>query len=305
MDFSKHLFHCSSLGYIMSDPKGGTNLEKYNKARTIRTKKLEDVQKMSEGAIKGRQKILDQCEKLKTRIEELELIKDMPTLSDSCKTHLCDLYTVAKYGRHENIKSKYLEKGLHMEEDAITLYGKFKGGTYYEKNQIRLSNEFITGEMDFEDEDGVINDTKVNWSIFQFVRVAAKKIKPLYWWQLDGYMWLWGKKKARLIYALLDTPQHLIKREEVKLMYELFGSQQLYDMASTEEKDLFEDAKCELTSNHTYGDIPLNERIRLFEVEYDQSRIDKIEQRVKDCRWFLQQLENGIPFDDEEMEEAA
>lgn len=285
MDFSNFTFRCSSLGYIMADGKGKSNLEKYNDA-ILKVKDAIEKFGAAKTGTKASENLALKIEKLEEVIKKLEPIKDVTYLSDSCKTHLCDVYTRVKYGRTEDIKSKYLEKGLLMEEDAITQYSLLTG-LMYNKNKVRETNEFIEGEMDFEKDDMVI-DTKVNWSIFQFTRVASRPIKPLYHWQLDGYMWLFGKNKGRLVYSLLDTPEHLIKMEEKRLLYDFVGSEEDYN-----------EACIELRRNHIYSDIPIEERVRVFDVERSEERIEKIKSRVKECRIYLNNLNNKTLQDDE------
>ena len=38
--------------------------------------------------------------------------------------------------------------------------------------------------------------------------------KKLYEWQLDTYMLLWDRNNAGLVFGLVDTPSHLIKKQE-------------------------------------------------------------------------------------------
>lgn len=38
--------------------------------------------------------------------------------------------------------------------------------------------------------------------------------KKLYEWQLDTYMHLWDRNHAGLVFGLVDTPDHLIKKQE-------------------------------------------------------------------------------------------
>jgi hypothetical protein len=277
----------------MTDPKEKSYLQRYNEAKESRSKKILQMQTMNT-ATKTYAKLEDDCDKLTQKIKDLELKKDIPMLSDSCKTHLSDIYTVTKYNRIEDIKSKYLEKGLLMEEDAITAYSMLTN-TFHKKNTERKNNGIIEGEMDFEDETFAI-DTKVNWSIFQYNRVASRPIKPLYHWQLDGYMWLWNKQKGKLVYVLLNTPEHLIAMEEKRLLYDFVGS-----------KEDYEEACKELRRNHIYDDIPLNERIRTFEVGRSEERIARIEKRVMECRGYLNNFNqySSVVEDEEEDTEAA
>lgn len=289
MDFSKHKFRCSSLGHIMGDPKGKSNKVQYDELCATIAESIEKYSAMNKDT-KTANALLERIEKAIAKREKLQPIKDIPLLSDTCKTHLCDIYTRVKYERTEDIKSKYLEKGLLMEEDAITLYSMVTRD-FHKKNTMEMSNEYIQGTLDFIDEERVI-DTKVNWSIFQFTRTAAKPIKPLYHWQLDGYMWLWNRKKGRLAYTLIDTPEHLIRREEKILLYDFVGSE-----------DDYKDACSDLRRNHTFGDIPNEERIRIFDVEYNEERIQKIITRVEECRWFLNNISNLKQIEDEENED--
>lgn len=292
MDFSNFTFRCSSLGHIMTDPKEKSNKEKYEEAMKSfdeKSAKYEAANKSTKGAAT----LFEQLQKLNEKIKLLQAVKDVPNLSESCKTHLSDVYTSVKYNRREDIKSKYLEKGLLLEEDAITAYSVLTG-EFHKKNKIRVANEWVEGELDFSTHDTVI-DTKVNWSIFQFNRVIAKPIKPLYHWQLDGYMFLFNKEKGRLVYALLNTPEHLIAMEEKKLLYDFVGGEEDY-----------KEACAELRRNHIYDDIPIEEKIRIFDVDRSEERIEKIKQRVLDCREYLNNITKVKAVDEfEEAEEAA
>jgi len=246
-------------------------------------------------------KLFDRGEWLSQEIDRLEPIQDVPHLSDSCKTHLCDIYTVVKYGRTSDIKSKYLEKGLLLEEDAITLYCELTG-KYHRKNKDRKYNDWVEGECDIDSEVlDLVTDTKVNWDIFTFNRVVGKPIKPLYHWQLDGYMWLWGRSKGELAYCLLDTPEHLIQREEKKLMYEMFGSEFVYQNSPEEQKLNYISACADLRHNMIYTDLSIEERVRIFNVTRSEARIEKIKRRVEECRIWLNNFAQGkIDVDNED-----
>ena len=292
MDFSKFTFRCSSLGHIMQDPKGESNRQLYDRLKAELPQKQYALGQCSERAVKTANKLYDEIELMELKIASLENgnALDLPHLSDGCKTHLCDIYTVVKYGRTTDIKSKYLEKGLLLEEDAITDYCKLTG-EYHVKNSERRKNDWIEGEADIVGKDFIV-DTKVNWDIFTFNRTVARPIKPLYWWQLDGYMWLWEKQRAELAYVLLNTPEHMIVREEKKLLYELFGSDANYAAADEIEKDRYRTACSDLRHNLIYDDIPLEERVRITNVTRSEERIEKIKSRVEECRIWLNNFAN-------------
>lgn len=112
--------------------------------------------------------------------------------------------------------SKYTEKGLILEEDAIKLSGLTRGRVY-KKNQERKENGFLTGECDiFDEKRNVIIDTKCSWDIgthpFFKDEAEAKAKKAGYDWQMQGYMWLWGAEKAEIDFCLFPTPQELLGR---------------------------------------------------------------------------------------------
>lgn len=291
-DFSNFTFRCSSLGYIMSDPKGKSNLQKYNEAIESKIKLIEQLSKTSETAVKTTENLLAKIDKIESKIALLKPIKDIPFLSDSCKTHLSDIYTRVVYDRQEDIQSKYMEKGLRREEDAITLYA-LTTGMMHRKNTERKDNGWINGECDFFTDEKVV-DTKVNWSIFQYNRVVSRPIKPLYHWQGDGYMWLWERPKFELAYCLLDTPEDMIKMEEKRLKYNFVGSDEDYEAAC---KDL--------RRNHIYGDIPNEDRIRIFKVDFNEERIERIKRRILECREYLNNFNNITSQAEEEEESEA
>ena len=80
--------------------------------------------------------------------------KDAGSLSEGAKTHLIDVYVANKYGRQDEINSKYIEKGLMVEEDGITHYSRVKK-RFFKKNIDHLSNEFIKGTPDLFDGDDI------------------------------------------------------------------------------------------------------------------------------------------------------
>lgn len=106
--------------------------------------------------------------------------------------------------------NKYTEKGIECEDDSIELFNTvfFKN---LKKNDIRLSNDFITGECDLIDNDTII-DIKTSWDLKSF---ASQLLSPtVYEWQLRGYMWLYDKPKACTVHCLINTPEHLCKFDD-------------------------------------------------------------------------------------------
>ncbi len=243
MDFSKQLFRCSSLGYLMTNPISKADKEAGN-------------------------------------------------LSEGAKTHLIDIYIQNKYRRQTDISNKYIEKGLMVEEDSITLYSRVKK-IFFKKNVQHLSNEFIKGTPDLytgleiEAADKVI-DLKSSWDIYTFFRVHTKDINPLYYWQLHGYMALTHAAKASLCYCLINTPEPIIQDEERKLFYRMGAI----------ENPLYEEACKELRKAMIFDDVPMRERIIEFIVEKNKEDIEKLYEKIKKARAYLKELDEIINPDE-------
>ena len=77
-------------------------------------------------------------------------------MSAGCKTYIKELVKEDLFGYKSTIDSKYLTKGIDLEDTSIDLYNEVHN-TLYLKNTERLSNEFITGECDINAEDKIID----------------------------------------------------------------------------------------------------------------------------------------------------
>jgi hypothetical protein len=135
--------------------------------------------------------------------------KKSETLSATCKTYIKELVKEDLFGYKSTIDSKYLTKGIDMEDTSIDLYNEVHG-TLYLKNTERLENEFITGECDINAEDKII-DIKSSWSLETFPAAPEDVNNKDYEWQLRGYMMLYDKPKAELAYCMVNTPDYLLK----------------------------------------------------------------------------------------------
>jgi hypothetical protein len=160
------------------------------------------------------------------------------------------------------------------------------------KNTDRRRNEFVEGEYDFAIGDTIL-DAKAKWDIFTFTRDRIVPIDPIYHWQLDSYMWLFDKPKARLVQGLINTPEKLILKEEKSLLYDFIGSEEDYKAACQE-----------LRKNHIYDDIAIEKKVNWFDVKRDDERIDRIKARVVECREYMDTLFNNNLKVDEEDEEV-
>lgn len=183
------------------------------------------------------------------------------TLSAGCKTYIKELVKEDLFNYKSTIDSKYLTKGIDLEDTSIDLYNEVHG-TLYLKNTERLSNEFITGECDINAEDKII-DIKSSWSLETFPASPEDVNNKDYEWQLRGYLWLYDKPKAELAYCMVSTPDYLLKEWDN------------LDIHKVDKHDPFL-------------------RVTTISFERDTEKEELIAQRVKDCREFYNEYRDSI-----------
>lgn len=208
-------------------------------------------------------------------------------LSKTAKTHLKSIYILEKYGREKELKSKPITKGIEVEEESITLLARVMKRMLY-KNDQRLSNEFITGLPDVYDgntilESNFIIDIKSSYDLHSFIANVAEPLDRDYYYQLQGYMALSGAPKAYIAYCLVDTPANIIEGEKFKLLRSM-------DVISEDSPEFIAEAM-RIEKNMTFGDIPKEERVLLFQVERNDEMISHMYSMVVKAREYLQQLE--------------
>lgn len=157
---------------------------------------------------------------LKIRASQLGLIMTEPkskseVLSVGAKTYIKKLAKEFVYGYDEVITSKYMDKGIQVEDESIALYNRVFL-TDYSKNTERKTNDWITGECDIFTGSKVI-DIKSSWSLATFPCFKEDATDKQYEWQLRAYMMLWNCNEAELAYCMVSTPDELIKYEQIDM----------------------------------------------------------------------------------------
>lgn len=234
-----------------------------------------------------------QLGKLMTNKQGKDTTKSYDELSESCKQALIEIFIGRRYKRHKDISNKYIEKGLAVEEDAVTLYSRLEG-KFFKKNTQRIHNDFINGEPDLFRGASVfdadhIDELKSSWDIFTFFAVKTKPVNKEYLYQLQGYMALTNAETSTLGYCLIDTPDPMINDEKRKLFYKM--------NVLTDENEDYKKA-CELIdASMRFGDIPLKDRVIKFELKRDEAIIESVYARVPWWRQFLNELaEQNLPI---------
>jgi hypothetical protein len=176
------------------------------------------------------------------------------TLSETTKSYVYEWLKEKIYGVRKQISSKYLNKGLKLEDTAIDKSIEWLDLPFAIKNEQFFENDYFTGTPDLI-VDGVVYDTKCSWDCFTFPLFDDNIPTKDYFYQLQIYMELTGCKKAVLIYVLLNTPDELTYEEK-----------------------------------RNYDNVDKKYRIKTYEVDYDSEVIEKLQNKVVEVRNFIKTL---------------
>lgn len=174
-------------------------------------------------------------------------------ISETSKTYVEEWIKTQIYGVKKSIQNKYLEKGIEFEDQAIDKTIEWLDLGFVLKNKTRFEDEFFTGEPDLILEDTVI-DIKNSWDCFTFPLFDKEIPTKDYFYQLQVYMHLTGKRKAKLVYVLLNTPATY----------------------NTEEID--------------YSNIDKKYRIKTFDIVYEECVIEDLKDRILKIRTYIDTL---------------
>jgi hypothetical protein len=160
---------------------------------------------------------------LKIRCSSLSKIMSEPkskseALSVGAKTYIEELAKEFVYGFEKVITSKEMEKGQLVEAHSIQLINEVFF-TNYTKNDERRENEWITGECDIYVPGRKIIDVKSPWSLATFPATMFAGQDKDYEWQLRGYCMLWDVPLGEINYAMVNTPDELIRFEDPGMHY--------------------------------------------------------------------------------------
>ena len=198
-------------------------------------------------------------------------------LSETAKSYIQDLFKEKELGISKEFWSRYTDKGLQMEDEAIEFAGQFFGWDFVVKNTERFNNDWITGEPDVITKD-LLADIKCSWDGNTFPLFDSELKNKDYFWQMQGYMFLTGLERTELVYCLMNTPHEIVEDEVRRAHWK----------ANLIDEDL--DLREAVQSQHNFDHIPNNLRIKRFIIEKDEEAIDKIKEKVELAREYYEQL---------------
>lgn len=180
--------------------------------------------------------------------------KKTDLISKTTVTYVHNWIKESIYGVRKEINNKYLNKGITLEDEAIDSAITWLDLPFVLKNEKYFEDDYFCGTPDLILEDEIL-DIKNSWDCFTFPLFENEIPTKDYFYQLQVYMHLTGKRKARLVYVLLNTPEDL-----------------------TWEKQ------------NDYSSLDKKYRIKTFSIEYDESVIEDLKQRVINIREFIKTI---------------
>ena len=202
-------------------------------------------------------------------------------LSQTAKTYIEEQVIQDKYGIKKQFYSRYTDKGILVEDDAIKLVSDILDLGFTWKNEEHFTNDFLTGTPDVNT-DAILLDVKSSWDATTFPFFATEIPTKDYYYQLQGYLELTGKTRALLCYCLVNTPEEMVEDEVRRAHWN----------ANLLEESI--DLRDEVQRRHNFDHIPDNRRVKVFEVEKDEQVIEAIKERVELCREYYNTLINFL-----------
>ncbi len=227
-------------------------------------------------------------------------------LADGAKTFCEELVREDVFKRKKIVETKYMDKGIEMENASIKLYSQFIGEELH-KNTERKLNEYWVGECD--NAQGKVRDFKTSWEHSTFPRAVPELKNSFYEWQLQLYMDLWAMDEAELIYTLVDTPIRLVEDElrrmdwkynlmtmdgtlrhehipfvvekVCNMMYTEEGLIELCEMSGTLEIEWFSDV---------FVELPIEQRIKVFHTQRNEKMLRQGREMVKLARDYMNKI---------------
>ena len=198
-------------------------------------------------------------------------------LSQTAKTYIKELAIEHTHGIRKEFSSRYTDKGNIQEDTAIEMASRVLGLPFALKNTEYFENDFIKGTPDLILEDEIV-DIKCSWDGTTFPWFEDELPNKDYYWQMIGYMWLTGKKRARIVYCLVDTPEDIVQDEIRRTSWKKF------------EIDVTEETETEVRAKHEFSHISENKRVRTYLVELNDANIEQVKEKLLEAKKYYDEL---------------
>lgn len=197
-----------------------------------------------------------------------------PALSKGAKTAVEKVFYEDKFEFRKQISSKYIQKGLLLEDKAIALVAEYLGLNGIEKNETHYTNEFVQGTPDAIARlgfgEGFQFDIK-NVYYPEGLDGFNNALIPIYEWQGHAYNWMLGFEHGFCVKILQNPPAEMLQ-EEVRKLWKEAGR------AWHEEiPQKFVD---EVSDYFNFERLPLEDRIRIFKMTTTKGIIEQMKDAV-------------------------
>jgi hypothetical protein len=214
MDIKNFKINCSSIGALMGNAQGNN---------PITDKEFKDLISILERDYE----LLSETQKYNAKqIMWKQALYEPTKLSDTVTTELAKIYSFEMYGKSKvskgNDSPQQLEKGNLAEPMAIKMLSDIDG-IEYTKNEELFQNKWLKGIPDIliKTPAGKIKkiiELKVAYDLPTFLISIMRKEESSNILETMGYMDIIGCNNAEIVHLLVDMPEGMIAREELKAM---------------------------------------------------------------------------------------
>ena len=133
-------------------------------------------------------------------------------LSQGAKTYIRQVAKQDFFGYRVELDNKFINKGKDQEQDSIDLLNAVRF-TNYKKNDVRIEDEYMTGECDILADDRVI-DIKTSWNLETWPATPGEAHDNDYEWQGRAYLMLYEREIFELVFCMVTTKDELLNQWE-------------------------------------------------------------------------------------------
>ncbi len=274
INFNNFKCRCSAISKILSNSRQNPQLTE---------KQAEKLKELQQKEILTEKQGLELAELLVKSENSSKVI-----LSDTCIEYLMEWYAETVEGKlaveREAMDIDAMSKGKRQEDESITLISIVEG-YLYQKNDIRVFNDYLTGEPDMFLGENIyaathVKDNKAIWDRPIFLKKIAKPVENTYICQLKGYGDITTAHNLEVTNTLVNMPEDIIFKYKEKFALKM-GVIDQDSPSFIREWNKWENSM-------RFDDIPKNQRVFRQKIEpFTDFERTFLYDRVKVCREYL------------------
>jgi hypothetical protein len=274
INFDDFKCRCSAIRKLLANSRDGQQITEKQK---IELSKLEEKVVRTE---------LQEEEML--RLQKLKANTGKIILGDTCIDYLMEVYSYQTEGmvslNKESLETMAMLKGKVSEKEAGILLSVVDGEIYLSHKE-RISNDYLTGEVDFYLGESIyaatnITDIKNSFDYPTYLKKLHTGLEIGQTEQLQGYGDISGAKDLHIANCLISFTPSMIEDMKWKIMRKM--------NAVTEESPEFKVQWEILQKSMLFDHMHPNLRVSKIKIEpFTETEQQKVYDRVKYCREFL------------------